>query len=701
MAKHPIGLDFETKCDLDIRDVGLYRYVEHPSFRVLLASVAFDEGTDHTYDFTESTALAKEALIKTLEEAAAIYVFNAEFERAVLKRLGIPNAEFERAVFKRLGIPNALLPIRDAAITARSLGAANSLDHVAQQLLGEHKLSAGASLIKKFCGPEPLPPGHKFDNDWTLFKLYCERDARLALRIGLTRPYFTQEYSNELITHHMNMVGWPVDIAAAKEMYRRYQANSAKALEDFRAGYDPKGELNFASPIQLLRWCHARKVNVKSMDEEHVNLYYQQVAKKLESTTLTDEQRENYTAVFALLTTKKIMGGSSLKKLPVLLRTVSDDNRLRGQYMHIGASQSFRTTGRGVQMQNLKRLKNSRPMEELFDPEQEWTNEELASNFRKLFTSSHPQGELIVADYSSIEARALAFLAGQEDVLDAFRQGLDLYKVQAAKKFEVPYDQVTDDQRTFGKVGVLSCGYQAGPRAVQTFASKMNMQLTLDQAEDVVYGWRDANPMVVDMWERLDAALRKLVNAPGVGPVHVQLAQGYYIELDVIRTPDTLQQQHPGAQSISMVLADIGGDIILERIFNGLYIRGNTICYFKADVKNGKLWSDYYFEPKTKEEMFYTLYGGKLTGILVQSFCREIFFNGLVRLMEEIERRKTGLELIGQFHDEVIVDWTPSGDPDALNLEEARDLVATAMTIEAPDNFPLGIDVKSDYRYIK
>ena len=116
-----------------------------------------------------------------------------------------------------------------------------------------------------------------------------------------------------------------------------------------------------------------------------------------------------------MLRTKQVLGGSSLKKLKVILDTVGPDGVLRDQYMHCGAGQSFRTSGRGVQMQNLKRLPpQPRGIAELFDPQQDWTNEELAENVRQCFTAHHPQGSLIVGDFSSVESRGLAYLAGEQ-----------------------------------------------------------------------------------------------------------------------------------------------------------------------------------------------------------------------------------------------------------------------------------------------
>src|SRR5690606_11992918 len=151
---------------------------------------------------------------------------------------------------------------------------------------------------------------------------------------------------------------------------------------------------------------------------------------------------------------------------------------LRGQYLHVGAGQTFRTSGRGVQMQNLKRIGGKpRPI----NPNRVlvWGNDALSSNIRQVFTASEPLGKLIIGDLSSIESRGLAYLAGAEWKLDAYAQGKDMYKVQAVSMgLASGYDNVTPAQRQTGKVGELSCGYGAGPGAVRSFAEKMGTELT-------------------------------------------------------------------------------------------------------------------------------------------------------------------------------------------------------------------------------
>src|SRR5690606_31548398 len=148
--------------------------------------------------------------------------------------------------------------------------------------------------------------------------------------------------------------------------------------------------------------------------------------------------------------------------------------RLRDQYVHCGAGQTLRTSGRSVQMQNLKRIGLPVNMDLLFDANTSWSNNAMAENMRQVFTSSHPQGELIVGDFSSVESRGLAWLSKEAWKTASYREGKDLYKVLASKIFNTPYERISKTQRQVGKVGELSCGYGAGPGAVKEFAQNMD-----------------------------------------------------------------------------------------------------------------------------------------------------------------------------------------------------------------------------------
>lgn len=707
-----IGLDFETYGGVNLPEHGLHNYLNDKTFVPLIASIyrrgELGEDVRRRFDFvTEDFEDTKRALRDELADRA-IAAHNAPFEQGVCEWLGYG---FRHGRFI------------DTAVIARAVGAAGKLEAAAPQLLNVDKVEAGKNLMKLFSIPGVYQEANgslEFDPDvvahhpdeWRDYGYYCDVDAELGYHIAEDWMHLlpNREWLNVEVTHDMNDVGWRVDLDLVHEMQRRYHENMERALAEFRTKYghlhpveDP---LNFNSFIQLKKFCEERGVRAKSFDEEHVALYLTKIRQRIikHHTTMKPEQYQNLREVEDLLRTKQILGGSSLKKLQTIINQTSADGRLRGQYLHAGAGQTWRTSGRGVQMQNLKRLAEIGNVEQLIDETIEdiaWDNEELARNLRQVFTASHPNGRLIVGDFSSVESRGLAYIAGAEWKLQEFRNGKDMYKVLAARIDGCAYDAVTKERRQFGKVGELSCGYGAGGGAVQTFAKKMGTILTEGEASQLVYDWRAANPEVEDLWKLLDEMLHQVV-ADGMHTSIKQVGNGLTVVVEKCQTPDSLVALHPGAQSIEVSIRDVNGFRIVRRYFHGCYIRGRNVCYYKpSELKSGDLWRAHYRDPKTDQIRFYSVYGGKLAGILTQSLCREMFFRSL-RLLQGKVRHVPNAQIVGQFHDEIVLDWWPDVATGSVSLEEAKSILERAMSDSGRlRGFPLEADVKDDYRYTK
>lgn len=713
---YTIGLDFETYAGISLPDVGLDNYVSHSTFTPLQASTyrrgPNGEDVRRRFDFVNDYFVAAQQGLRDELGELTIVAHNAPFEMAVCDWL-----KFD------------LQPedFRCSAVIARAVGAAGKLEAAAPQLLSMDKVEAGKGLMRLFSMPgtyqeangsldfDPLVVRHNLEK-WEEYFHYCDIDAELGWEIhsrwgGMVTD---TEWANFFITHDMNMVGWPVDTELVEEMQRRYLVNQEQALLNFRTTYEPGVEedkqLNFNSFPQLKKWCEARGVRAKSFDEEHVTMYLAKIRARMEKhrDTMPTDQWVNLLEVEALLETKQILGGSSLKKLQAILNQTSSDNRLRGQYLHIGAGQSYRTSGRGVQMQNLKRLGEVANVDSLIEGDDDgnvvdWGNEELARNLRQVFTASHGDGQLIVGDFSSVESRGLAYLAGAEWKLQAFRDGLDMYKVLAAKIDACAYDAVTKPRRQFGKVGELSCGYQAGADAVQSFAKKMGTILTEGEAGQLVSDWRATNPEVVDLWALLDSMLHEAVEQKATNVLR-NVGNGMQVRVLHAVTPSNLLKLHPGAQSICVMLVNPTGFTLLRRYFHGCYVRGRNICFYKpTEKKSGDVWVNHYRDPKTNEIRFYSIYGGKLAGILTQSMCREMFFRSLRKLGSRLRRdRCTNVQIIGQFHDEIVLDWWPTMAPSGYALDYAMKVLEVCMSDPGSlVGFPLEADVKHDYRYTK
>jgi hypothetical protein len=696
-----IGLDFETYGAVSLPDHGLERYVSDSSFTPLIACTTEYNGGQ--YDRRRYCLWNQHDVARLRHDLEG-------------KRICAHNAGFEERVIRWIGGVEVAGYI-DSAVLARAMGAAGKLEAAAPQLLGVDKLEDGWRLIKLFSIPseEQLASGRRtFDpqliedniQDWLTFFQYCQLDADLSLGLvvkAIASGFCTeQELRYQDVTMEMNQRGWHVDIDTVEEMQRRYLENVELEVQKFRANHDAV-DLNLNSLPQLKEWCATRGIKANSFDEKNVAKLLARIKAKLDDMQAkpgfaADDPRFNdYCAVVDLLKTKQALGGSSLKKLRVILDTVSEDGRLRDQYLHVGAGQTWRTTGRSVQMQNLKRLGDEPgDMLELTDPDSEWDNDKLALNLRQCFTATHPKGRLIVGDFASVESRGLAWLANAHWKLDAYRQGKDMYKVLAAEKFGVAYDAVDKPQRTFGKVGELSCGYQAGGGAVQSFADGMGVKLTEAEAADLVYGWRDINPEIVQWWADLDAGLH---TAFRTGMASVPAGYNFMVEFLQVAMPMSLQRQHPkGATSMVVILRDDQGNEYMRRVFHGVYERGRSLCYYKpSERKTGDLWSNHFTDPKTKQVKFYNIYGGKLAGILTQSLCRQMFFDRL-ESVDDWCNRTDGVDLVGQFHDEIVLDWSPEGGE---SLPVIEDMLKSSMSFTRLRGFPLTAEVKSAYRYIK
>lgn len=698
-----IGLDFETYGSVDLNEHGLDRYIADPHFTPLIARafyVSHGQEVRESYDFVHDMEESKSRLELRLRGNTLV----------------AQNAGFELAVLKWLGIEHPLETVVDSAVVARAAGAASSLASCAPQLLNTDKMDEGRSLIQLFSVPSKeqratgrlaFDPQVIVDNPlkWTTFGEYCDIDAELSWRIvswyldTLTK----RELNYQQATFEMNQVGWPVDVEMVKEMQRRYLENVELAKQDFRAKYDVTNEKFFNSMPQMKQWCADRGIKATSFDEKHVASLHKRITQKLDSNGVPTDKREQYQAVVDLLETKQVIGGSSLKKLAVILNTVGADGRLRDQYMHAGAGQTMRTTGRSVQMQNLKRFTGDpADMSALFDDEIDWDNETMAVNLRQVFTSSQPDGALIVGDFSSVESRGLAWMSDEEWKLKAYRHKRDVYKDLASKIYGSPYEDITKSERQTGKVGELSCGYGAGAGAVQSFASGMGVTMTEPEAVKLVSDWRAANPGVVSFWQTLDDMLHAVVETDAAERYYY-LADGFKLILRKMATPTSLRNQHRGGrlQSIAIQVMDSRNELFLNRIFHGCHTRGRNIGYYKpTDRRSGDRWTNTFVSPKTKQREFHTIYGGKLAGILTQSFCRELFFLALWRVREWVAL-VPNLTLIGQFHDEIVLDWVPGG-PGDISLGDAKVHLESIMS-DAPglSSFPMAAEIKHDYRYTK
>ena len=692
-----LGLDFETFSGVDITKVGLDNYINHPDFEPLLGAIAWrktpgSEISTCLYDFVQLRSPLNDFpgdLNSLVKGGRTLVAHNSMFEKLVLNRHWSTQIPDTRIV--------------DTAVLARCMGADSKLENAAPQLLDPamRKHTEGKRLIRKFStGTRPTKDQVRDDPDWKLYGEYCRQDAKLSLLLAEKfAPPLVDELEYQQLTEQMNLVGWKVDLDIVDTMQRLYEENKAALLDNFQLRSDPGRTLNLNSTVQLKKWCAERGIKANSFDEAHVSSLLTRLNKALQAGRFSGSKRADVLEVVEMLKVKQALGGSSLSKLPKIKELTGPDGRLRHQYMHVGAGQSYRTSSVGVQMQNLKRLDGNHlgDMDSMEKNPGDWTNDKLAENLRQVFTATDPDGELVVGDFSSVESRGLAYVAGEDWKLDAYHKGQDLYRVLGAKIGGLTYDEVPKSHplRQTGKVGELACGYGAGAGAVASFAQGMGVEMTEVEAGSLVTDWRSINPKVVKMWNDLNDALHAAVK----GTTYiVHLANHIAVMIAPIATPESLQQIHPGARSLKVVMY-VSDKLFLSRVFRGCYLRGRDIIFYKASSKvNGPLWTDTYVNPKTKLLTYHKVYGGKLTGILIQSMCRQVFFNSLSLLSQALDGTCT--PIVGQFHDEIVVDWNPQRSH--LNLQQLIKIMHECMSDPGPlKGFPLEADIKHAHRYIK
>jgi len=730
--EHVKGLDYETWSRTNLPVRGLANYVADPEFKTLIVSVADHEG-EFTYDWVFNCRWMVNPETGQYEHqdltGSVTVRFMGYLEDHKEDIIMAHNAPFERVVTWWLDPKFDPYRFEDSAVDARVCGAESKLLVASRQLTHSYKLEEGGDLVMLFCvpndyypdGPTPaLIEKHGHMEKWLRFIVYCEMDAKGSREIRLTAKrildrfdplLLSREAFYETATFDMNQEGWFTDTKMVHKMKSRAWANSVIAQRKFLT--DTGDQLNFNSPKQLKEYCDERGVTFKSLDKYHLPIVLARTERRIKEiedemkSGLFDERMDQNARklhklqeVLAMLETKQEMGGSTLSKLPKILDLVSEDGRLRDQYMHVGAGQTFRTTGRGVQMQNLAKLKVDddgnpiRDINKIYDYDEEWSNGDMAGQLRQVFTASQEDGKIIVGDFSAVESRGLAYLAGEEWKLDAYREGKDVYKVLASKYFDVPYEEVTKTQRPRGKYSELSCGYQASAAAVQDFMFRLGFEVSIEQALEDVTNWRAANPKIVQLWHTLDDLLKDSVrsNEPlQVRIGHDMIARSTPFELE------SMSAQHPGSVSLCLQLLLPDGTPFVTRFVHGCYFKGDKLCYYKpAERLNGDLWVKSYKHPKTGVDTLYSIYGGKLAGIFTQSLCREMFFQSLMSLRHQLSRVPNA-KIIGQFHDEANVNWVPG----QVSEDRVMEIMEGAMSGTVLPDFPLAVDVKSAYRYIK
>lgn len=609
-----IGIDIETYSSNDLKSCGVYKYVEAPDFTILLFAYSVDRGPVTCCDFAQGETLPENVVEALRDPGVVKTAFNAAFERVCISHyFGWPLMDPAQW--------------RCTMVRAARMGLPLSLGQCGEVLrLADGKMKEGAALIRYFSvpnrGKRHLPADAP--DRWEVFKKYCIRDVEVEQAIlAKVRRLEIPAFDEELYTvdQRINDRGVMIDAQMV--------ANAARFDDDYKAellkeAQQISGMENPNSPAQIKQYIHQatglpiQSLNKKDLDDIEKQLKYWPKPRRV-------------------LEIRREMGKTSNKKYPAMLQCVCQDGRIHGLLQFCGAARTGRWAGRLVQIQNLPQnhlqdLDYARQLVkagDLADFELNYSNptQVLSELIRTAFIAK-PGCTFHVCDFSAIEARVIAWIAGENWVLDVFRKGGDIYCATASQMFGVPVEKhgANAELRQKGKIAVLALGYGGGIGALENMGGS-KMGLTEREEKEIIQKWRDANPRIVKFWATVEAAAIKALKTGESTTIH----RG----IEVAKRWGMLTITLPSGRIVCYPRARIGTE------YGDSWRGDHEIIEYEGLNQTTKKW-----------EAIRT-YGGKLTENIVQSVARDIL--GIVILRAEA----AGLKIVFHIHDEIIVEAEP------------------------------------------
>ena len=583
--------------------------MESPDFQILLIAYAWDDGPVQLLELHDLGDRAEfELLAKSLTDPNIIKVAH--------------NSAFERAAFTRwLGKDMPPEQWEDTMILAAYNGLPMSLDAAGAALnLKDQKIKEGTLLINYFCKPcKPTIsnggrtrnlPEHAPDK-WERFAEYCRRDVEVAQAIYYKlHRYPVTEFERQV---------WALDARINERgvLVDRELVDAAIAVDDaFRDEHIEEmrkltGLSNPNSIAQLKEWLEAYGVSCESLNKTTVA--------ELKGVT-------NDPTVKRVLELRQMLSKTSTKKYEAMVNAAGEDGRVRGLTQYYGAARTGRWAGRLIQLQNLPqnhldnigevrgivRARDLEMLEMLYD-----SVPDVLSQLIRTALIAKPGHTFLVSDYAAIEARVIAWLAGEKWRMDVFAQGGDIYCSSASQMFKVPVVKhgINGHLRQKGKVAELACGYGGGVNALIAFGAD-KMGLTTDEMQDIVTQWRQASPTIPKLWRDTEAAAKRALQTPG-RTFTVQSCGVKYR-----RDADALRCWLPSGRILTYWGARLEDDHII----------------FMGQNQTTRKWE------KTET------WGGKLTENIVQALARDCLAVALVQL------EKAGFRVVFHVHDEVVIE---------------------------------------------
>lgn len=626
-----LHIDIETYSEVDLLKAGVYKYAEHPSFEVLMMAYAFDDEETEIIDIAQGEVIPEWLLSALTNPKIIKAAHNANFERTCLQ--------------SALGVPMPPAEWYCTAVRASSLGLPRSLEELGRVLgLDEDKakMKAGKALIRYFsipCKPTARN-GHRTRNlprhepeQWQIFLNYCKRDVDAEREIDKKMSIYpeTTEEEHQLwcLDQYINEKGVLIQTELVNNILEYNSTHQDTLLDRAR---EISGLDNPKSISQSKEWLNEQGIEAESLTKDTV--------KQLIKETDDDDIQE-------FLEIRQQLGKTSVTKYDAIARAINKDNRVRGILQFYGAERTGRWAGRIIQPQNLPRnkmrsldlarsliIENDFDMLELLYPS-------VMQVFSELIRTAiiAPKGyTFIVADYSAIEARVIAWLAGEKWRLDVFAGHGKIYEASAAQMFKVPIESITKDspERAKGKVAELALGYQGSLGALKAMGGEA-MGLSEAEMKSLVTQWRKANINIVKLWYNTESLAKAAIKAPGT---LIRGTQG--VEFQMIH--DSLFIKLPSGRRLAYKNA-----IIVDGTYKP------EIIYDGKDQTTGR-WA------KVKT------YGGKLVENITQAVARDC----LAAAMQILD--KAGYRASFHVHDEVIIEVPIEKKAEAM--EEITSLMA-------------------------
>jgi len=637
-----LSLDLETYSDVDLQKSGVYAYTASPNFEILLLAYAYDDKGVQIIDLANGEKISDEIIKALMDETVIKTAFNAQFERTCLSK----------------HLKTYLQPEqwRCSMVHALSLGLPGSLKEVAKTLnLKNQKMDEGNSLIKYFsvpCKPSKANEGrirnlpHHDINKWGIFKTYCKQDVEVEREIRKKlhkNPMVEKELKLWFLDQKINDDGIKVEERLVDNALVCDNDHQKKLLME---AVNLTGLDNPNSPMQLKIW----------LQEKH-NIKLESLTKEAVEELLSEVKNAE---VLNLLKLRQEMSKTSVKKYEAMSRVMCKDGRVRGLLKFYGAS-TGRWAGRIINPQNLPRnnmtdLELARVLllnqqydliELLFDS----VPDVLSQLIRTAFIPSD-NSRFIVADFSAIEARVIAWLAGEGWVIETFKGHGKIYEMTASKMFGVPIEKIIKgnpeyELRAKGKIAVLACGFQGGKGALISMGA-MKMGLSEDELQGIVDSWRKANPYIVKLWRDVENAA-----------------------ITAIREKTLINIQHG--------IKFQGKNGLL---FIGLP-SGRSLAYIRPLIEKDEMFNKDKITYEGIEKGKWTridTYGGKLTENIVQAIARDC----LAEAMIELESK--GYRIVFHVHDEVILDVPKEKG----SLDEVKEIMSE------PIDWAKGLPLRAD-----